>query len=318
MPDQVALGSAHGGPSSCPPGQFLTYNSMINVRSCVSAYPGGSSHCITCQYNQQLYAPNASMNYFPSGLYQPNPAPWWAYQGQMSYPNMNYPGAWNSMGPTPGMMPQHYPGSGQVFAAKPNIYVSGNQVNRAFHFDLKDGKGNFLATTPAFSTDYQWQGELTGTNQFQVDGILYDYLFYDVRLSLNHLQFTHGLCGERKDLIDYMLSDLKNLGHPQRSLDDFSEHWQVKIPAYPYYCVYPQYDTQLEANFPIEKGLMNSRPWRRSLYVMVPHREVITTQLKSPVPLPYKDPASITPEAADSRSGPVFLEWGVAFLESAP
>src|SRR5690606_27926470 len=109
-------------------------------------------------------------------------------------------------------------------------------------------------------------------NKFEMDGILYDYLFYDIRLPKESMQFNHGQCATREGAIEWMLNDLKEMKYPSIALQDFEEHWRVKIPDYPFYCIYPQYNRQLNEVLPI--GIdVDQKNFIRSLYVLIPHKE---------------------------------------------
>jgi hypothetical protein len=251
--------------------------------------------------------PNWFQN-FPPAVYQPHPLPWWAHQGNFFYPNLHYPGAWNY----PGMNQNHYPGNGPVFAAKPNVYVQSVHKEKQFEmtFPSKE-KLSFLATTPHFQQEYRWRGKVV-VDKFEVDGIGYDYLFYDIRLDKAPMQFDHGVCATREAAIGWMLEDLKVLRFSKFALQDFEEHWRVKIPDYPFYCIYPQYNDQLNAALPVEINLEQSS-FTRSLYILVPHKSEPSADELQFVALPFKDPESLRPSVKITREN-MFSEWGVAFL----
>lgn len=243
----------------------------------------------------------------PSALIQPQGMPWWAIQGNLYYPNMNYPGPWSY----PGIQAQYYPGQGQVFAAKPNVYIETVHASKKFQFTFVT-KQHFLATTPLLNKDH-WKGKIFEKDKFEVDDINYDYLFYDVRLPKEKMQFENGMCSTREDIIEWMLKDLKDLKHSDLSLQDFEEHWRVKIPEYPFYCVYPQYNRELDAAIPVEIDLEQSS-FIRSLYVLVPHKKEPDVDDPPPeIPFPTKDPSEFRPGVKIQREN-TFREWGVAFL----
>ncbi len=247
---------------------------------------------------------------FPSPLYRPYPEPWWASQGHLFYPNLGYPGPWLF----PGINQRYYPGQGEVFAAKPNVYVSSVQDPRPFTFQfLSSGDLSFLATTPILPKSLKWSGTIVGGDKFQVGGILYDYLFYDIRLPKEKMQFEAGICSSREEVIQWMLSDLREMKYPVISLQDFEEHWRVKIPKYSFYCVYPQYNGQLDPALAVEIDV-EQNTFFRSLYVLVPHAKEPDVDSGPPaVPYPFKDPSALRPRARIQREVE-FREWGVAFL----
>ena len=305
--------SAHGGPSSCPPGQMLSYNSMINVRSCTPLYPPSQApYCVACQQQQfPMPRPSVPLNQFPSAFTPPYQAPWWARQGAMNYPNMYYPGAWNHQ--QHGMNGQHYPGNGQVFMGKPNIYAStlAKDIKGKITFNFNQSHDNFLATTPALSKDYSWSTRVTKELKFSVAGVNYDYLFYDVRQDSNLMQFEHGLCASKEDILLWMLSDMREMVFPEAALIDFEEHWRVKMPDYPNYCVYPQYSQQMEKVLPIAITPASIKLMRNN-YVLLPYKGEINANSDRQIPLPRKSPSLLN----HSINQPHFYEWGVGFLDA--
>lgn len=246
---------------------------------------------------------------FPAPLYQTQVMPYWAYQGHLYYPNLAYPGPWQY----PGIQAKYYPGQGEVFAAKPNVYVDSIHAEKKFTFKfVAQSDKNFLVTTPLLDKELSWKGKIVEKDKFEVDEANYDYLFYDLRLPKENMQFTHGLCATREGAIDWMLGDLKEMKHSQTSLQDFEEHWRVKIPDYPYYCIYPQYNRQLDPVIPVEIDV-EQNTFIRSLYVLIPHRKEPDMDDPQEVPFPSQDPAEYRPSAKIKREN-MFREWGVAFL----
>jgi hypothetical protein len=246
---------------------------------------------------------------FPGPLYQPQQLPWWAYQGNLYYPNVSYPGPWQY----PGIQANHYPGTGEVFAAKPNVYVESINTNKKFEFKfVSQTKPHFLATTPVLEKSLSWSGKIVEKDKFEVDGVFYDYLFYDVRLPKEQMQFEHGVCTSREEAIEWMLSDLKEMKFSTISRQDFEEHWRVKIPDYPFYCIYPQYNRQLDPALPVEIDI-EQNTFIRSLYVLVPHKKAPDMEDPQEIPFPTKDPSEFRPGVKITREN-MFREWGVAFL----
>ena len=96
------------------------------------------------------------------------------------------------------------------------------------------------------------------------------------------------------------------------ALQDFEEHWRVKIPEYPYYCVYPQYNSQLDPILPVEIDI-EQNTFMRSLYVLVPHKVEPDMESEPEIPFPSGDPGEFRPSSRIQREN-MFREWGVAFL----
>lgn len=246
---------------------------------------------------------------FPGPLFQKQLMPGWAAQGNLYYPNVSYPGAWAY----PGIQAKYYSGQGEVFAAKPNVYVESVRDNQKFKFKfVSSRKPQFLATTPQLDKTQTWSGKIVEKDKFEVDDVYYDYLFYDLRLPREQMQFSNGLCSTRDGVIEWMLKDLKEMKYSEIALQDFDEHWRVKIPDYPFYCIYPQYNRELDPIIPIEID-SEQTTFIRSLYVLVPHQKTPDMADDHAIPLPGKDPSEFRPGTKIQREI-MFREWGVAFL----
>ncbi|WP_408099019.1 hypothetical protein ACJVC5_08885 [Peredibacter sp. HCB2-198] len=274
-----------------------------NGMTCVPRMVTTQSQLYCLPINAQPFQMSLLQN-FPVTLQ--NQTPWWAIQGNLYYPNMFYPGAWSY----PGIQSNYYSGQGQVFAAKPNVYVETVLPSTKFSFKFVT-KQHFLAQTPLLNKN-EWRGRIFEKDKFEVDDVNYDYLFYDVRLPKEKMQFDHGMCSTREDAIAWMVKDLKELKHSDLSLQDFEEHWRVKIPDYPYYCVYPQYNRELDAAIPVEIDLERTT-FIRSLYVLVPHKKEPDVDEPQEIPFPTNDPTEYRPGVKITREN-TFREWGVAFL----
>lgn len=298
-------------PDGCPSDQIRqTGPQGFYCAPMTALFPQAPVDCVVCQqayYQRQMQANPWFMQQSPWG-YNPY-SPWWAQQGQMFYPNFNYPGAWQY----PGMHAPHYPGQGGVFAAKPNVYVRGPKKLASFKMDFDLTKGaNFLATTP-WMTENHWEG-LVSAESFRVENVKYDYLFYDARLDHKKMQYQAGWCSSRENLVSSMMDELKVLGFSEAAQKDFSEHWNEKIPQEPVYCVYPQFNQQLDQALPIT--LSPAAPFTRVVFILVPHRE---EEVRRPAgqrfpALPRNSHVPLRPQMAKSEWH--FLEWGVAFLDS--
>ena len=298
--------------STCPPGTYVVngYASAL----CVSQYSNNNNQiCVACQGNQggNLY----SYPYYPSynmnmpWFYSMNVQPWWVTQGQFYYPNFNYPGAWQNNG----IHAQHYPGNNEAVALKPNIYVEHKGYftqDFKISFDLKE-KMEFLATTPKL-TNFSWEGEVKG-EKFTVNKVAYDYLFYDARFDHTKLQFEHGACVDKDGLVSLMLKNLKEMTFTQLALKDFEEHWNIKIPSYPFYCVYPQYNKELDVVSPL-KFSPEEAHIVRVLFMVVPHEKSPKTLAGQFPQLPNRSIAAIIPLPKEAKT--TFYEWGVGFLSS--
>ena len=246
---------------------------------------------------------------FPGPLFQKDIMPWWGYQGDLYFPNLKYPGAWEN----DKIASKYYSGEGEVFAAKPNVYVSTVHDNLKFNFKfISARKTHFLATTPLLDKELQWSGKIAEKDKFEIEDVFYDYLFYDLRLPRSSMQFTNGLCTTREGAIEWMMKDLEAMKYPGISLQDFEEHWRVKIPDDPFFCIYPQYNRELDSIIPIEIDLEQTA-FIRSLYVLVPHRKAPDLEEAQSIPLPTEDPAQYRPGSKIQRET-MFREWGVAFL----
>ena len=294
---------------NCPTGTTRQYlpQGGFTCAPLYQAFPQVQVDCVACQeaYWRQHQAQPWQMQQ-PWG-YNPY-SPWWAQQGQMYYPNFNYPGAWQY----PGMQAHHYPGSGGVFAAKPNVYVKNGDAKLSrfsMNFDLSRG-ANMLATTP-WLMENGWEGLVT-TDSFRVENVKYDYLFYDVRLDHRLMQFSAGWCVPREQLVQGMLGELKELGFSSAALKDFDEHWREKIPQEEAWCVYPQYNRQLDQALPV--SLTPSAPFTRVVFVVVPHRREERRPASAFPELPRLSHVPLRP-AKPQASKLHYLEWGVAFLD---
>lgn len=298
---------------NCLPNQIRVWNQFYG-HTCVQRFQAPAVDCVLCQ-GAGNYSPLSSPNWFagfPAAVYQPQPQPWWATQGNFYYPNLHYPGAWNNSGSYPQINPNYYPGQGQVHALKPNIYVESIHNERKFTFSFLSQDPSFLATTPALDDSFSWKGKIVNKDRFEIDDIHYDYLFYDIRLPKEKMQFDRGVCTSREEAINWMLNDLKEMKYPAIALQDFEEHWKVKIPDYPFYCIYPQYNRQLNEVMPVSIVLDQVR-FTRSLYVLVAHRKEPDVHEPQAIPFPRLDSAEIRPSSVVKYEN-MFKEWGVAFL----
>lgn len=286
----------------CTPPQFLQWSSAEGAV------------CATHMKATELDPHNCIPQIFPQlaafeRIVERGQEPWWVAKGNALFPNLAYPGVWKR----DQIDASFYPGSGEVFAAKPNVYVQSIHQEKRMRFQfIGDSPKSFLATTPVLSEKLSWDGKIIENNKFEIEGIFYDYLFYDVRLAKSAMQFSSGVCSTREESIEWMLKDLTAMNYPAISLSDFEEHWRVKIPDYPYYCVYPQYNEQLEGQLPVQIEL-DQTTFIRALYVLVPYRDAPDAGQIPLIPFPTQDSEAIRPSVKIIREN-MFKEWGVAFL----
>lgn len=292
----------------CGPKKFKVWSETSGY-SCVSRLQTDESDCVMCDATcgapasfEEVFAS------FPTAVLSKKDQPWWATQGELFFPNLHYPGAWKKNG----VNASYYPGEGAVHALKPNIYVNSIHDDKKFSFSFLGKDPQFLATTPALDTENTWKGKIVNKDRFEVDGVLYDYLFYDIRLPQDKMQFERGLCTSREEAIKWMLNDLKEMKYPTIAQGDFEETWKVKIPDYPFYCIYPQYNDLLNEAVPVSIILDQVRI-TRSLYVLVPYQSEPNYQEPHDIPLPTMDPSEIRPSSLITYEN-MFKEWGVAFL----
>lgn len=266
---------------------------------------GQGQDCVHC--GGQPFMGARPMPYFPQ--FRPAPMmPWWGYQGYQRYPNYYYPGAWQNYG----MNPRPYPGGstgGGAFAAKPNVYIDG-PVGTKMQVSVEfPEKSQHLVSTPDMTKPVEL--EIRNENQLAVDQALYDYLFYDFRYDHKESQYVRGECLESKKLIPRMLKILEDLGHSEKSLNDFQEHWSQKIPYANKYCFYPQFDQELSSVARLQVSSLDV-PVTISRVLFIVQLVPDEKELVFP-PMPQK--SIEVPQTGDNKASQAFVrEWGVAFL----
>ena len=299
--------------ANCQSGQLRVWKKESGY-ACVQRFQAAASDCISCQsQGQKSPLLGKLFSNFPAPVYQSKSLPWWAHQGNFHFPNLHFPGAWTNQKRSPGIDAKYYPGKGEVHALKPNIYVQSIHAEKKFTFSFSSKEAlSFLATTPALDEKNSWSGKIVKNDRFEVEDIHYDYLFYDIRLPKDKMQFERGLCATRDEAIKWMLSDLTEMKYPAIALQDFEEHWKVKIPDFPFYCIYPQYNQQLDPILPVVISLEQSQ-LTRSLYVLIPHKKEPDVDEPQEIPFPILDSSEIRPRSLLKYEN-MFKEWGVAFL----
>jgi hypothetical protein len=290
---------------NCSANQIRVWSPDLGY-SCQTKMQNNPGDCVLLPSDQKA-APDW-LSSFPSAIFQPKPQPWWASQGDLHYPNLHFPGAWKHNG----INTTYYPGKGEVHALKPNIYIESIHKDKkfTFGFDAKEDL-HFLATTPYLDEKNAWKGKIQ-KDKFEIEGTNYDYLFYDIRFPKDKMQWERGLCANREEAIKWMLKDLTDMKYPPIALQDFEEHWSVKIPDYPFYCIYPQYNKQLDEVLPVTISVPQTT-FVRSLYVLVPHKTEPDVDEPQDIPFPLLDSTEVRPMAIIKHET-MFKEWGVAFL----
>lgn len=193
--------------------------------------------------------------------------PYWMNQSQ------NY---WNFYGPGPyngyGIMPQYYPqpmpyynpmnnfqpnipggNGGGVYLDKPVVYMTGPTGTKVQVYVDQGGtakdKHEVLVAVPAFSHSKMgsgWNAVIDGKT-LRTDKGDYEYFFYDAWADDKIFQDKEGYCADRKEILDYMSSGLKQRGFPENSIQDFKMTWNIKLPFNQNLCVYPQTEKELQA-----------------------------------------------------------------------
>lgn len=210
------------------------------------------SYCPTC--NAYIASPN--YNYAMQ--------PWWMNQA---------PNYWNFYGPGPyngyGMMPQYFPmpnyqpfnnpsshpvhqGPGGVYMAKPVLYLRGPADTKIEVLVDEGGtpkdKHELLVAVPALKHSKKgasWSATINGKTLKTENGD-YEFFFYDSWATDSIFQDQEGYCSNRKEVLEYMRSGLKQRGFPENSIQDFDMTWGVKLPYNQNLCVYPQTEKQLQ------------------------------------------------------------------------
>jgi hypothetical protein len=235
------------------------------------------------------------MGYYP---------PWYYNFNQMSYANYQYPFAWGNYG----INGSHYPYWGNAGAAKPNIYVQGNNTDSLrLTLDLKE-EAYILSASPKL-TKQEWKVNVKN-NKFIIDGITYPYIFFSGRYDTKKLKPESGFCTEKDSLISDLTDILKKAQYPDSAIKDFEAYWKIKMPPAENYCVFPIEDKQLSNVYKL-KLEPNLAEFVRFTFYVVPQfkngdkflfRQKPTNQWKY-IP---RSPSS-------QKSKLTIFEWGVSF-----
>jgi hypothetical protein len=203
------------------------------------------SDCIACnQNNFQTYYPMNSNNNFSAfnGTYN---YPWWGQYGALSYPNYYYPSAWSNNG----VNTNYYSGHGGGFAGKPNVYISAPDGVNLLVTVLASKESNLLLTVPAYEGG--WKAVVIG-DKFIIEDISHDYLFYDIRFDEQSFSAETGFCGNRKTVIEEMMTSLQSLAFKPQEIKDFYDYWSIKLPRSEKYCVFPQFNEENDKAYKLQ------------------------------------------------------------------
>lgn len=281
----------------------LAQNSGVTYRSGACQNNGLTpEHCIHCGGNPHrgITPLPGWQQQFPAPFFAQRPMPWWGYYGQQRYPNFHYPGAWSGGG----INPHAYPGNGAAFAAKPNVYLEGRE-GQEFRLDLAFGEhASHLVSSPELNQ--AWEVEFHSKRKLKHQQSFYEYLFYDFRFDEELAQYERGFCTDAENLIPEMLALLTQSQFTRDELDDFQEHWGLKIPFSNHYCVYPQFNEELEKIVPLKAFVKEGQRW-----VPTPTTRVLfVIHLHDQVPESKPRPARVD----QPENSPLVREWGVAFI----
>lgn len=233
-------------------------------------------------------------------------SPWYQWYGQQRFHNYYYPSAWYG----PGFRGPTYPGSGEVIAAKPNVYLSApKNVTLRVKLNPKSG-ANLLITTPIHGKE-GWATEYR-EGQVEVGKVHYDYLYYDYRLQDDFLQSKLGFCGGKEAVIEQMIKILDKRSFKKNEIEDFLQHAYSKIPEHEALCIFPQTDQELQSQLTLELSDKNFVQ-ERIIFVIVLKDRPQLSKLKrfEEVPVEKFEPPSRASSAYEIR------EWGLAFLQGS-
>lgn len=247
--------------------------------------------------------------------------PWYAYFNPW-YSNFNSPCVWN-----PGFcMGPYYPSGGPIAMGKPNLYFEVRKTTKkengfddSLHVQLLDASLKGLMASAPAHLEKGWDIQLSSAG-VEHAGVTYPYLFYDLRTSQDHLQFSSGFCGEKDVVLKRMDAALEARKYPKSSIKDFRDYWSVHFPAGNRYCVLPQLEKEMNAAAPIQ--FSKSVHLVRSLFLVVPEF-VKKGDPRWPASLINADlsqlkPWNVTKGDGSGDSPLVAYEWGLAFLFANP
>lgn len=263
-----------------------------------------SGLCIHCMHGNDYpylpYIPPTQQLQGPLNYYQP----WWGQYAAQNFVNYQYPGSWY----WPGLQGNHYPGSGDMIAGKPNVYMYGKSgTHIALDLELKD-EGNILCSSPPLSEG--WKG-IIRPNGIEYLNIIYPYYYYDFRSMKGRLQSSSGFCAQN-NLIDEMAKVLEELYFNEKEIHDFKNYWYFKLPLNEEYCVFPQFGEDLE-----KVSKLTTSPSfdykARILFIIVPSLALLKKsdeKFRKRPEVKWMIPKIKAPQ--DDHL--IYREWGVGFM----
>jgi hypothetical protein len=262
----------------------------------------------------------------PPGHYVVQPsAPWWSGYGMYAYANYAYPAPWSNYYVQGGYYPYATPQAwhhGGGFAGKPNLYISGKPGQTVKVTLAPQAHTQTLAAVPVLTKGAHWTAKTGSNGKLLASASSYDYLFYDYRLTLEHLQKDKGFCAARSAVVPQMAALLEQTGFTKNEVDDFKTYWTEKWPPNKDYCVYPQGSAELDKIVQL-KITPDPQQITRILFFVVPTEaysdphNVITSRPKEPWPVSAahaSTPAGVGRTVAATGDGLRAREWGVAFI----
>ena len=259
------------------------------------------------QYNWSQYP--VMTPYMPFQQY----APWWVMYGSLSYPNFYYPGAWNMNGG--GINGGMYPGQGNVFMAKPNLYFySKKETKLSVKIEPEKDTSWLLAIPPHEKKG--WEFTTQGPAKLKTKDVAYDYLFYDLRGSDASFQDQQGYCVNPEELIPKLVNDLTNAGFRKSAIEDFVDHWNYKIASSERYCVYPQTHHEMNPHFKITAS-KQPKEITRLWFIVVPEefrKKSVSGRFGKPPTGEWASPYLKKKRDVASSGELEAFEWAVGFL----
>jgi hypothetical protein len=144
-------------------------------------------------------------------------------------------------------------------------------------------------------------------------------------LDEKYLQDSQGFCTEREGLIERLAGILKERGFHPNEISDFATYWEVKLPAFKNFCVFPQSEKDLESVADLQ---VDPKPDQltRMAFVLVPE-EARSSGFKGKKFLNKPSSKWTAPQTENEKSdskevssdekakpGLEVREWGIGFL----
>ena len=122
---------------------------------------------------------------------------------------------------------------------KPNIYIypqSKDIISVKLEFPLG---GTVIESEPVYNGEWIVEVEPSGKINNQ-----YGYLYYESQTP-DAYQYKSGWIIDRDSLLIFFRKNLYETGFNEREINDFLEYWIPKLTDYSYYCIYPQYSSDI-------------------------------------------------------------------------